>query len=169
MSSDVAGNASAKPSQIETRSRPRQGISASFRNAWVQLVTVDAGSRSSRHAHPAKKSRSCTALVLKLKTKPLRGSAIPKKHDSLGGTRRFNNLPLRAGAPPAPARSNPSEAPVPLLRFLLTSRPISYIMLTTKSGRIHAYPTPPRRRLSGLLPLSYFLSAVFPSFNWASS
>jgi hypothetical protein len=54
-------------------------------------------------------------------------------------------------------------------RFLFTARPISYIMLTKKSGRIHTYPTPPGRRLSGLLPLSYFLSAVFPSFNWASS
>jgi hypothetical protein len=54
-------------------------------------------------------------------------------------------------------------------RFLLISCPISYIMLTRKWDRIHAHPTSPCRRLFSLLPLSYFLSAVFADFSCASS
>jgi hypothetical protein len=51
---------------------------------------------------------------LQLKTKPRRGSAIPKKHDSLGSIRRFNNLPLPAGAGVRHPEATPKRSREPL-------------------------------------------------------
>ena len=62
-------------------------------------------------------------------------------------------------------RERPAWLPqeCPGCRFPLRVRPISYIMLTMKSGWIYL---PAWARAS---PLSYFLSAIFPSFCCASS
>jgi hypothetical protein len=54
-------------------------------------------------------------------------------------------------------------------RFLLTARPISYIMLTKKSGWIcWTYSAAPHP-LKAYSLSSYFLSVAFPDLSWSSS
>ncbi len=95
----------------ETRSRPRQGSSAFFQKRQSPIVTVRAGSCSSRHDHPLKNCGSCLHVSLEIEIQAITRIRDQRRTNSPRSIHRFNNLVLPAGAPRAPAGSTPPRGP----------------------------------------------------------
>jgi hypothetical protein len=170
-----------RPSQIETRSMPLQQGS----NSWRRTTGSDCHKRSGFMKWRAGPFRPGAAFFCRNPiTAKVRRAALETSSTGQVPLQIPNDLCVSSSGwrtPRASRKNTPREDRAPnrnqpdfhrkavrSRRFLLTMRLISYIMLTKKSGCFRA----PSRLLRGALqtlPLSYFLSALFPDFCWASS